>query len=176
MDKIQEITARYVLPTVEEKTAYGFKRQDPYTKLFEERIIFMGQPIDDTSFTALTAIYDTMQFVRPDISTICLGQAASAAAVILAGGAKGKRYALEHSRILIHQPSSEGGGQASDIEIQAKEIDRITRLQEDLLARHVIKSSEEIRKDIERDKILTSAEAVEYGIIDQVLASRKAKK
>jgi ATP-dependent Clp protease protease subunit len=99
-----------------------------------------------------------------------------AAAVILAGGAKGKRYALEHSRILIHQPSSEGGGQASDIEIQAKEIDRITRLQEDLLARHVIKSSEEIRKDIERDKILTSAEAVEYGIIDQVLASRKAKK
>ena len=114
-------------------------------------------------------------FVRPDISTICLGQAASAAAVILAGGAKGKRYALEHSRILIHQPSSEGGGQASDIEIQAREIDRITRLQEDLLSRHVVKSSEEIRKDIERDKILTAAEAVEYGIIDQVLASRKAK-
>jgi ATP-dependent Clp protease protease subunit len=195
----QEINARYVLPTVEEKTAYGYKRQDPYTKLFEERIIFMGQPIDDTVandvmaqlltlesmdpdrdimiyITALTAIYDTMQFVRPDISTICLGQAASAAAVILAGGAKGKRYALEHSRILIHQPSSEGGGQASDIEIQAREIDRITRLQEDLLSRHVVKSSEEIRKDIERDKILTAAEAVEYGIIDQVLASRKAKK
>jgi ATP-dependent Clp protease protease subunit len=158
MKNIQEITSRYVLPTVEEKTAYGYKRQDPYTKLFEERIIFMGQPIDDTvandvmaqlltlesmdpdrdimiyinspggSFTALTAIYDTMQFVRPDISTICLGQAASAAAVILAGGAKGKRYALEHSRILIHQPSSEGGGQASDIEIQAREIDRIFSL------------------------------------------------
>jgi ATP-dependent Clp protease protease subunit len=195
---IHEINSRYVLPTVEEKTAYGYKRQDPYTKLFEERIIFMGQPIDDTvandvmaqlltlesmdpdrdimiyinspggSFTALTAIYDTMQFVRPDISTICLGQAASAAA-------KGKRYALEHSRILIHQPSSEGGGQASDIEIQAREIDRISRLQEDLLSRHVVKSSEEIRKDIERDKILTAAEAVEYGIIDQVLASRKGK-
>ncbi|MEY3218581.1 MAG: ATP-dependent Clp protease, protease subunit [Actinomycetota bacterium] len=216
MKNIQEITSRYVLPTVEEKTAYGYKRQDPYTKLFEERIIFLGQPIDDTvandvmaqlltlesmdpdrdimiyinspggSFTALTAIYDTMQFVRPDISTICLGQAASAAAVILAGGAKGKRYlaggakgkryALEHSRILIHQPSSEGGGQASDIEIQAREIDRITRLQEDLLSRHVVKSAAEIRKDIERDKILTATEAVEYGIIDQVLASRKAKK
>ena len=204
-DRAQEIVSRYVLPVFEEKTANGYKRHDPYTKLFEERIIFLGQPIDDTvandvmaqlltlesmdsdrdiiiyinspggSFTALTAIYDTMQFVRPDVMTICLGQAASAAAIILAGGAKGKRYALEHSRILIHQPSSEGGGQASDIEIQAREIDRITRLQEDLLSRHVVKSSEEIRKDIERDKILTAAEAVEYGIIDQVLASRKAK-
>ena len=206
MKNIEEITSRYVLPTIEEKTAYGYKRLDPYTKLFEERIIFMGQAIDDTvandvmaqlltlesmdpdrdisiyinspggSFTALTAIYDTMQFVRPDITTICLGQAASAAAIILAGGTKGKRYGLEHSRILIHQPSSEGGGQASDIEIQAREIDRITRLQEDLLSRHVVKSAEEIRKDIERDKILTATEAVEYGIIDQVLASRKAKK
>jgi ATP-dependent Clp protease protease subunit len=204
-DRAQEIVSRYVLPVFEEKTANGYKRHDPYTKLFEERIIFLGQPIDDTvandvmaqlltlesmdsdrdiiiyinspggSFTALTAIYDTMQFVRPDVMTICLGQAASAAAIILAGGAKGKRYALEHSRILIHQPSSEGGGQASDIEIQAREIDRISRLQEDLLSRHVVKSSEEIRKDIERDKILTAAEAVEYGIIDQVLASRKGK-
>ena len=205
LNRVNEITSRYVLPTIEERTSYGYKRLDPYTKLFEERIIFLGQAIDDTvandvmaqlltlesmdpdrdimiyinspggSFTALTAIYDTMQFVRPDVMTICLGQAASAAAVILAAGAKGKRYALEHSRILIHQPSSEGGGQASDIEIQAREIDRITRLQEDLLSRHVVKSSEEIRKDIERDKILTAAEAVEYGIIDQVLASRKAK-
>ena len=205
MKYIQEITNRYVLPTIEEKTAYGYKRLDPYTKLFEERIIFLGQAIDDTvandvmaqlltlesmdpdrdisiyinspggSFTALTAIYDTMQFVRPDITTICLGQAASAAAIILAGGTKGKRYGLEHSRILIHQPSSEGGGQASDVEIQAKEIARIARLQEELLARHVVKSAPEIEKDIERDKILTAAEAVEYGIIDQVLASRKAK-
>ena len=206
MNKIQEITSRYVLPTVEEKTAYGYKRQDPYTKLFEERIIFMGQPIDDTvandvmaqlltlesmdpdrdimiyinspggSFTALTAIYDTMQFVRPDISTICLGQAASAAAVILAGGAKGKRYALEHSRILIHQPSSEGGGQGSDIEIQAREILRMRGLLEDMLAKHSTKSKEEIAQDIERDKILTAQDAVEYGLIDQVLASRKAVK
>ena len=205
MMNIQEITSRYVLPTIEEKTAYGFKRLDPYTKLFEERIIFLGQPIDDTvandvmaqlltlesmdpdrdimiyinspggSFTALTAIYDTMQFVRPDVMTICLGQAASAAAVLLAGGAKGKRYALENSRIMIHQPSSEGGGQASDIEIQAREILRMRTLLEELISRHSTRSPAEIAADIERDKILTAAEAVEYGLIDQVLASRKAK-
>ena len=205
MNNIPEITNRYVLPTIEEKTAYGFKRLDPYTKLFEERIIFLGQPIDDTvandvmaqlltlesmdpdrdimiymnspggSFTALTAIYDTMQFVRPDVMTICLGQAASAAAVLLAGGAKGKRYALENSRIMIHQPSSEGGGQASDIEIQAREIPRMRTLLEELISRHSTRSPAEIAADIERDKILTAAEAVEYGLIDQVLASRKAK-
>jgi ATP-dependent Clp protease protease subunit len=193
------------LPVFEEKTANGYKRHDPYTKLFEERIIFLGQPIDDTvandvmaqlltlesmdsdrdiilyinspggSFTALTAIYDTMQFVRPDVMTICLGQAASAAAIILAGGAKGKRYALEHSRILIHQPSSEGGGQASDIEIQAREIMRMRELLESMLSKHTIRTPQEIAGDIERDKILTAAEAVEYGLIDQVLASRKAK-
>jgi ATP-dependent Clp protease protease subunit len=117
-----------------------------------------------------------MQFVRPDVMTICLGQAASAAAVILAGGTKGKRYALEHSRILIHQPYSEGGGQGSDIEIQANEIQRMRTLLEQLLANHSNKSVEEIGKDIERDKILTSQEAVEYGLIDQILASRKTKK
>ena len=174
MKHIQEITNRYVLPTIEEKTAYGYKRLDPYTKLFEERIIFLGQAIDDTvandvmaqlltlesmdpdrdisiyinspggSFTALTDIYDTMQFVRPDITTICLGQAASAAAIILAGGTKGKRYGLEHSRILIHQPSSEGGGQASDIEIQAREIMRMRGLLETMLAKHSNKTVEEI--------------------------------
>ncbi len=204
-NRAQEITSRYVLPVFEEKTANGYKRHDPYTKLFEERIIFLGQPIDDTvandvmaqlltlesmdsdrdiilyinspggSFTALTAIYDTMQFVRPDVMTICLGQAASAAAIILAGGAKGKRYALEHSRILIHQPSSEGGGQASDIEIQAREIMRMRGLLEGMLSKHTVRTPEEIALDIERDKILTAAEAVEYGLIDQVLASRKAK-
>jgi len=128
------------------------------------------------SFTALTAIYDTMQFVRPDVMTICLGQAASAAAVLLAGGAKGKRMALEHSRILIHQPYSEGGGQATDIEIQAREIMRMRSLLEELIARHSTKSAKEISQDIERDKILTAQEALEYGLIDQVLASRKAKK
>jgi ATP-dependent Clp protease protease subunit len=205
MKNIQEITNRYVLPTVEEKTAYGTKMLDPYTKLFQERIIFLGQGIDDTvandvmaqlltlesmdpdrdisiyinspggSFTALTAIYDTMQFVRPDIQTICLGQAASAAAIILAGGTKGKRYALEHSRILIHQPSSEGGGQASDIEIQAREIMRMRGLLETMLAAHTNRTVEQIEQDIERDKILTAVEAVEYGIIDKVMASRKAK-
>ncbi len=202
----QEITNRYVLPTIEEKTSYGYKRLDPYTKLFEERIIFVGQPIDDTvandvmaqlltlesmdpdrdimmyinspggSFTALTAIYDTMQFVRPDVMTICLGQAASAAAVLLAGGAKGKRMALENARILIHQPYSEGGGQGSDIEIQAAEIMRMRSLLEKMLAKDSKKTIEEVSKDIERDKILTAEEAVAYGIIDQVLASRKAIK
>ena len=128
------------------------------------------------SFTALTAIYDTMQFVRPDIMTVCLGQAASAAAILLAGGAPGKRMALEHARVLIHQPYSEGGGQASDIEIQAAEIMRMRALLEVMLAKHTGKSVEEVSKDIERDKILTAAEAVEYGIIDQVLASRKVSK
>ena len=202
--KINHIHNRYVLPTIEERTAYGYKRLDPYTKLFEERIIFLGQGIDDTvandvmaqlltlesmdpdrdimmyinspggSFTALTAIYDTMQFVRPDVMTICLGQAASAAAVLLAGGTPGKRYALEHSRILIHQPYSEGGGQGSDIEIQAREVLRMRELLEEMLAKHSKKSKEDIGKDIERDKILTSAEAVEYGLVDQILASRKA--
>jgi ATP-dependent Clp protease protease subunit len=126
------------------------------------------------SFTALTAIYDTMQFVRPDIMTICLGQAASAAAIILTGGTKGKRYALENSRILLHQPSSEGGGQGSDIEIQAAEIMRMRGLLETMLAKHSSRSVEQIAKDIDRDKILTAAEAVEWGLIDQVLASRKA--
>ena len=202
--KINDIQSRYVLPTIEERTAYGYKRLDPYTKLFEERIVFLGQGIDDTvandvmaqlltlesmdpdrdimmyinspggSFTALTAIYDTMQFVRPDVMTICLGQAASAAAVLLAGGTAGKRYALEHSRILIHQPYSEGGGQVSDIEIQAREVLRMRELLEEILAKHSKKSKEEIGKDIERDKILTAAEAVEYGLVDQILASRKA--
>ena len=200
-----EINNRYVLPTIEEKTSYGFKRLDPYTKLFEERIIFLGQAIDDTvandvmaqlltlesmdpdrdimmyinspggSFTALTAIYDTMQFVRPDIMTICLGQAASAAAILLAGGTKGKRMALPNSRILIHQPYSEGGGQASDIELQAKEILRMRELLEVMLEKHSTKSKEQISADIERDKILTAQEAVDYGLIDQVLTSRKAK-
>ena len=204
MNQVNELTSRYVLPTIEEKTSYGFKRLDPYTKLFEERIIYLGQAIDDTvandvmaqlltlesmdpdrdimmyinspggSFTALTAIYDTMQFVRPDVMTICLGQAASAAAVLLAGGAAGKRYALEHARILIHQPYSEGGGQGSDIEIQAREIQRMRTLLEEMLAKHTTKSHDEITKDIERDKILTAAEAVDYGIIDQVMVSRKA--
>jgi ATP-dependent Clp protease protease subunit len=201
---VNEINSRYVLPYIEERTSYGIKRLDPYTKLFEERIIFLGQAIDDTiandvmaqlltlesmdpdrdiqiyinspggSFTALTAIYDTMQFVRPAIQTVCLGQAASAAAVLLAGGAQGKRYALANSRILIHQPYSEGGGQGSDIEIQAREILRMRALLEDMLAKHSTRPLDQIRQDIERDKILTAQEAVEYGLVDEVLTTRKA--
>jgi ATP-dependent Clp protease protease subunit len=137
-------------------------------------MIYINSP--GGSFTALTAIYDTMQFVRPDVMTICLGQASSAAAVILAAGAKGKRYALEHSRILIHQPFAQGElGQASDIEIQAAEIMRIRLMQEELISRHSNKTIAEVTADVERDKILTAAEAVEYGLIDQVLESRKAK-
>ncbi len=197
-------SSRYVLPQIEERTSYGFKRLDPYTKLFEERIIFLGQGIDDTvandvmsqllvlesmdpdrdiliyinspggSFTALTAIYDTIQFVKPDIQTVCMGQAASAAAVLLGAGTKGKRFALANSRILIHQPYTEGGGQASDIEIQAREILRMREWLEETLAQHSNVDVEQVRKDIERDKILTAAEAVEYGIVDQVITSRKA--
>jgi len=198
-------TGRYVLPQFEERTAYGFKRQDPYTKLFEDRIIFLGVQIDDASaddvmaqllvlestdpdglitiyinspggsFTALTAIYDTMLYIKPQIQTVCLGQAASAAAILLAAGSPGKRLALPNARVLIHQPAIEGGGyaQASDIEIQANELIRIREWLEQALAHHTGQPIERVRKDIERDKILTAQQAAEYGIVDQVLASRK---
>ena len=195
-------SSRYYLPQIEERTSYGWRRTDPYAKLFEERIIFLGQAIDDTiandvmaqlltlessdpdrdisiyinspggSFTALTAIYDTMQFVRPDIQTTCLGQAASAAAIVLAAGTPGKRFALANSRILIHQPSTEGGGQASDVEIQAREVLRMRKQLESMLAEHSNRSLEQVEKDIERDKILTAEEAVEYGLVDRVLTTR----
>jgi ATP-dependent Clp protease, protease subunit len=198
--------SRYVLPNFEERTAYGFKRMDPYTKLFEDRIIFLGVQVDDASaddimaqlivlesqdpdrditlyinspggsFTALTAIYDTMQYVKPDIQTVCLGQAASAAAVLLAAGTKGKRLALPNARVLIHQPAMAGSdyGQASDIEIQANEVLRMRTWLEDTIALHSNRSVETVKKDIERDKILTAPMAVEYGLVDQVLESRKA--
>jgi ATP-dependent Clp protease protease subunit len=202
MSDLQMPSSRYVLPVIEERTSYGFKRLDPYTKLFEERIIFLGQAIDDTiandvmaqlltlesmdpdrdillyinspggSFTALTAIYDTMQFVKPQVQTYCLGQAASAAAVILAAGTPGKRYALANSRILIHQPYTEGGGQASDVEIQAREVLRMRKLLEQLIANHSNRTIEQVEKDIERDKILTAEEAVEYGLVDRVITAR----
>jgi ATP-dependent Clp protease, protease subunit len=195
----------YIIPQWEERTSYGFRRIDPYAKLFEERIIFLGTPISDDvanavmsqliclesmdpdrdieiyinspggSFTALTAIYDTMQYVKPDVRTVCMGQAASAAAVLLAAGAEGKRIALPNARILIHQPYSEAGyGQASDLEIQANEILRMRALLEELLARHSTRSIEQVRDDIERDKILTAHEAVEYGLVDSVIESRKS--
>jgi ATP-dependent Clp protease protease subunit len=198
-------SARYVLPQFEERTAYGFKRQDPYTKLFEDRIIFLGVQVDDASaddvmaqllvlessdpdgditlyinspggsFTALTAIYDTMQYIKPQIATVCLGQAASAAAVLLAAGTPGKRLALPNARVLIHQPAMEGGGyaQASDIEIHANELIRMREWLEETLAHHTNQPIDKVRQDIERDKILTAAQALEYGLVDQVLTSRK---
>jgi ATP-dependent Clp protease, protease subunit len=126
------------------------------------------------SYTAMTAIYDTMQFVKPQVQTVCLGQAASAAAVLLAAGTPGKRFALPHSRILIHQPYTEGGGQGSDIEIQANEIIRMRKEMEGILAQHTGRSIEQIEQDIERDNILTATKAVEYGVIDSVISSRKA--
>ncbi len=199
-------SSRYVLPQFEERTAYGFKRQDPYTKLFEDRIIFLGVQVDDASaddvmaqllvlesqdpdrdiviyinspggsFTAMTALYDTMQYIRPQIQTVCLGQAASAAAVLLAAGQEGKRLALPNARVLIHQPAIEGGAyaQASDIEIHANELIRMREWLENTLAHHSGRDIEQVREDIERDKILTAAQAKDYGLVDQVLESRKA--
>lgn len=194
---------RYVLPEFREKTPYGERIQNPYAKLFEERIIFLGTQIDDVaaddimaqllclesldpekdislyinspggSYTAMTAIYDTMQFVRPEIHTVCLGQAASAAALILAAGAPGKRFILPHARVLIHQPFSEGQGQGSDIQIQANEVLRMRSEMEEILALHTGRSVEEVQRDIERDKILAGADAVTYGIVDQIIPSRK---
>ncbi len=197
-------TMDYYIPQWEERTSYGMRRIDPYTKLFEDRIIFLGTPISDEianavmaqllclqqmdadrdidiyinspggSFTALTAIYDTMRYIKPDVRTVCLGQAASAAAVILAAGTKGKRLALPNARILIHQPATEGGyGQSSDIEIQAREILRIRSLMEGMLATDTGKTADEVSHDIERDKYLTADQALEYGIIDEILSSLK---
>lgn len=197
--------SRYVLPQFEERTSYGFRRQDPYGKLFEDRIIFLGVQVDDSSaddvmaqllvleaqdpdamitmyinspggsFTAMTAIYDTMQYIKPQIQTVCLGQAASAAAVLLAAGAPGRRLALPNARVLIHQPAMEGmRGQASDIEIVAAEIERMRTWLEDTLAAHSSTPVEQVRRDIERDKILTAPDALAYGLVDQVLEPRKA--
>ena len=197
--------SRYILPSFTERTSYGYREQNPYNKLFEDRIIFLGVQVDDASaddimaqllvlesqdpdrditmyinspggsFTAMTAIYDTMQYIRPQIQTVVLGQAASAAAVLLAAGAPGKRLALPNSRVLIHQPSSgdAGRGQASDIEIQAKEIMRLREWLEETLSKHSKRSIEQVKNDIDRDKILIASEALEYGLIDQVLTSRK---
>ncbi|KJQ54950.1 ATP-dependent Clp protease proteolytic subunit [Microbacterium sp. SA39] len=198
-------SSRYVLPQFEERTAYGFKRQDPYNKLFEDRVIFLGVQVDDASaddvmaqllvlesqdaerditmyinspggsFTAMTAIYDTMQYVAPQIQTVVLGQAASAAAVLLAAGAPGKRLALPNARVLIHQPAmgEAGQGQASDIEIQAAEILRMRTWLEETMAAHTGKPVEQVNRDIDRDNILSAAQALEYGIVDQVLTTRK---
>jgi ATP-dependent Clp protease, protease subunit len=195
----------YFIPQWEERTSYGMRRIDPYTKLFEDRIIFLGTPITDEianavmaqllclqsmdsdrdisiyinspggSFTALTAIYDTVRYIKPDVQTVCLGQAASAAAVLLAAGTPGKRLALPNSRIIIHQPATEGTyGQSSDIEIQANEILRMRSLLEKMISDASGKDTESVSRDIERDKYLTADQAVEYGLIDSILQSLKA--
>ena len=196
--------ARYVMPQFEEKTSFGYKRSDPYTKLFEDRIIFMGVQVDDTSaddimaqllvlesqdpdrdvilyinspggsMTAMTAIYDTMQYIKPDVQTVCLGQAASAAAILLAAGTKGKRLMLPNARVLIHQPAmGQDYGKATEIEIQAKELLRMREWLEETLARHTGQDVERIRRDIETDTILTAEQAKEYGMVDAVLEHRK---
>jgi len=198
-----EHDARYIVPKFSERTSYGFREWDPYSKLFDERIIFLGVQIDDASandvmaqlitlesmdpdrdisiyinspggsFSAMTAIYDTMQWVKPDIQTVCMGQAASAAAVLLAAGTAGKRLALPNARILIHQPWSEGGrGDLSDLEIQANEILRMRTVMEQMLSKHSGRDLDTVHKDIDRDKILSAEESKDYGIIDQVLTTR----
>ncbi len=202
----QPAESRYVLPSFVERTSYGIKEMNPYNKLFEERIIFLGVQIDDASandvmaqlitlesidpdrdvlmyinspggsMTSMMAIYDTMQYIQPEIQTFCLGQAASAAAVLLAAGTKGKRMALPNSRILIHQPAVESGyGQSSDLEIQAREILRMRTAMEKVIALHTGKDEDQVRRDVERDKFFTAEEAKEYGLVDEVLTTLKRK-
>ncbi len=193
----------YLVPIVIEQTNRGERSFDIYSRLLKERIVFLGTPIDDQvanlvmaqllhleseepdkdvniyinspggDITSLFAIYDTMQYIKPDVSTICMGQAASAAAVLLAAGTKGKRYALPHSRVLIHQPHGQAGGQAVDIEIQAKEILRYRSLLDQILAEHTGQPLEKVKKDTDRDFIMTAEQSKEYGIIDEVISSRK---
>ena len=195
--------SNYLVPVVVEQTNRGERSFDIYSRLLNERIIFLGTPIDDTvanlvmaqllhlesedpdkdiqlyinspggSVTALLAIYDTMQYVKPDVATTCMGQAASAAAVLLAAGAPGKRLGLPHSRILIHQPSGGAEGQSVDIEIQAREIIRMRRMLDEILATHTGQDVEKIARDTDRDFIMTASQAKEYGIIDEVISTRE---
>jgi ATP-dependent Clp protease protease subunit len=198
--------ARYILPSFVERTSYGIKEMNPYNKLFEERIIFLGVQIDDASandvmaqlltleaidpdrdiliyinspggsMTSMMAIYDTMQFIQPEIQTFCIGQAASAAAVLLAAGAEGKRAALPNARIMLHQPAMESGyGQSSDLEIQAREILRMRASMEQVIARHTGKDAAQVRKDIERDRFFSPVEAKDYGLVDDVLTTIKRR-
>jgi ATP-dependent Clp protease protease subunit len=195
----------YLVPVVVEQTSRGERSFDIYSRLLKERIVFLGTPVDDNvgnlimaqllhlesedpdkdinlyinspggDITALFAIYDTMQYVKPDVSTIVMGQAASAAAVLLLAGAKGKRYALPHSRVLLHQPHGGAQGQAVDIEIQAKEIIRYRQLLDQLISEHTGQPLEKVGKDTDRDYILTATEAVEYGVVDEVITTRKLR-
>jgi ATP-dependent Clp protease protease subunit len=193
----------YLVPMVIEQTNRGERSFDLYSRLLKDRIIFLGTPITDEisnvimaqlihlegedpgkdinlyinspggSVTSALAIYDTIEFIKPDVTTICMGQAASAAAILLAAGTKGKRFALPHARILIHQPHGGAEGQSSDIEIQAREIQRIRDLLDSILAAKTGQPLEKITTDTDRDFIMTADEAVEYGIIDRVLQSRR---
>jgi ATP-dependent Clp protease protease subunit len=192
----------YLVPTVVESSNRGERAYDLYSRLLRERIIFLGTPIDDTianlicaqmlflesedpdkdinlyinspggDITGLLAVYDTMKYIKPNVSTFCFGQAASAAAVLLGAGAKGKRFALPHARVLLHQPWGGVGGQASDIEIQAREILRMKDMLNTMLANDTGQSVERITKDTDRDFIISAAEAVEYGLIDEVISAR----
>jgi ATP-dependent Clp protease protease subunit len=198
---MKEIT-NYLVPIVVEQTARGERSFDIYSRLLNDRIVFLGTPIDDVvgnlimaqllhlegeapekdinlyinspggSVTTLFAIYDTMQYIKPDVSTIVMGQAASAAAVISLAGAKGKRYALPHARILLHQPYGDVEGQAVDIEIQAKEMVRNRELMNKIIAKHTGQPMESVSKDTDRDYILTAEQAVEYGAVDEIITSR----
>lgn len=193
----------YLVPTVVEQTNRGERAFDLYSRLLKEHIIFLGTPIDDTianlvcaqllhlesenpdkdiniyinspggDITALFAIYDTMQYIKPDITTICFGQAASAAAVLLAAGTKGKRLALPHARVLLHQPWGSGAGQATDIEIQAREIMRMRDLLEQILSEHTGQPIEKLNRDTDRDFVMSAEEAKEYGMIDEVISARE---
>jgi ATP-dependent Clp protease protease subunit len=193
----------YVIPTVFEQTARGERYFDIYSRLLKDRIIFLGTPIDDTianlilaqmlhlasedpdkdiflyinspggSITSLFAIYDTMQYIKPDVQTVCMGMAASAAAVILAGGAKGKRYSLPHARIMLHQPHGGAQGQASDIEIQAKLIVQMREQLNEILADHTGQDLAKIALDTERDYWMLAGEAKEYGVVDGLLTRRE---
>ncbi len=199
-----DLRSQYLVPTVVEETSRGERAFDIYSRLLAERIVFLGTPIDDTvanlvmaqllhlegdepdkdislyinspggAITSLVAIYDTMNFISPDVATYCMGQAASSAAVIVAAGAKGKRFALPHSRILMHQPYIGGlEGQATDIEIHAREIVRVKEEMNQILAHHTGQDVEKIRRDTDRDYWMTAEEAKEYGVIDTVLSGRE---
>jgi ATP-dependent Clp protease protease subunit len=195
---------QYTIPTVVERTPLGERAWDIYSRLLTERIVFLGTEIDDGvanvvmaqllhlesvspdleislyinspggSFSALTAIYDTMQFIRPDVATICIGQASSAAAVLLAAGAPGRRAVLQHAKVLLHQPSSQAQGTLPDLAIQAKEVARVRAEVDEILSRHTGHPVAKIRKDTDRDITFSAREAVDYGLADEVITTRKA--
>jgi ATP-dependent Clp protease protease subunit len=195
---------QYTIPTVIERTSAGERAYDIYSRLLSERIIFLGTEIDDGvanvvmaqlihleyadpdreisiyinspggTFSALTAIYDTMQFVRPDIVTICMGQAASAAAVLLAAGSPGKRSVLRHAKVLLHQPSSQAQGTLPDLAVRAKEVSRVRAEMDEILSRHTGQPVAKIRNDTDRDKTFDAQQAVDYGLVDHIIGSRKA--